>query len=65
MAALAGITHLNKDALLGAFLSVAAKANDPSTLRRWALAGSMLHAQRAATNTKSSAAQGYPTTAIG
>lgn len=58
LAALANITHIDKDTLLGAFLSVAAKANDPSVLQRWTLAGSMLHAQRAATNAKSRAAQG-------
>lgn len=57
LAALANIAHIDKDALLGAFLSVAVKANDPATVQRWTLAGSMLHSQRAATNAKSRAAQ--------
>ncbi|GAB1392603.1 hypothetical protein MASR1M60_07660 [Rhodocyclaceae bacterium] len=64
LAVLAGIDGLDIDALLGAFMSVAKKSHDETTLMKWTMAGSLLHARQAAANAKSKAAQGLCAAAV-
>lgn len=64
LAVLAGIDGLDIDALLGAFMSVAKKSQDATTLMKWTMAGSLLHARQATGNVKSKAAQGLCAAAV-
>lgn len=58
LAELAQIANLDRDVLLGAFVELAENICDTATVELWKTLGADLHAQRAAVNVKSAAAQG-------